>query len=58
MFIAIGVLLIICSRKRKTLIRNFKIYAPRLSVDPTGSIENLALGLGTSQDVVKIILKR
>lgn len=52
-FFTIGVLLIICSRKRKTLIENFKIYAPRLSADPTGSIENLALGLGTSQDVVK-----
>jgi len=55
---AIGVLLIVCSRKRKILIENFKIYEPRLSVDPTGSIENLALGLGTSQDVVKKNLEK
>ncbi len=50
---ALGVLLIIFSRKRKNLINDFKIYVQRLSVDPTGSIGNLAEGLGISQDVVK-----
>jgi uncharacterized protein with PQ loop repeat len=50
---ALGVLLIVFSRKRKKLINDFKTYVQRLSVDPTGSIDNLAAGLGTSQDVVK-----
>lgn len=50
---AVGVLLIVLSRKRKKLIKNFKIYVIRLSTDPTGSIDNLAIGLGTSPDVVK-----
>lgn len=50
---ALGVLLIVFSRKRKKLINDFKIYVQRVSVDPTGSISNLAAGLGTSQDVVK-----
>ncbi len=52
-FTAIGILLIIFSIKRKKLIKNFRSYVQRLSVDPTCSIENLASGLGTSQDVVK-----
>lgn len=55
---AIGILLIIFSRKRNTLIENFKTYAPRLSVDPTGSIEKLASGLEISQDVVKMNLQK
>jgi uncharacterized protein with PQ loop repeat len=50
---ALGVLLIVFSRKRKKLINDFKTYVQRLSIDPTGSIDNLAAGLGTSQDVVK-----
>jgi len=50
---ALGVLLIVFSRKRKKLINDFKTYVQRLSADPTGSINNLAAGLGTSQDVVK-----
>lgn len=48
----LGIWLIILSKKRKKLISDFKTYVARLSTDPTGSIENLALGLGTSQDVV------
>jgi len=50
---ALGVLLIVFSRKRKKLINDFKTYVQRLSVDPTGSIGSLAEGLGTSQDIVK-----
>jgi len=50
---ALGILLIVFSRKRKKLINDFKTYVQRLSVDPTGSIGSLAEGLGTSQDVVK-----
>lgn len=57
-FAGIGVLLIIFSRKRKKLIKDFKTYVKRLSVDPTGSIENLASGLGTSQDVAKMNLEK
>lgn len=57
-FTAIGILLIIFSIKRKKLIKNFKSYVQRLSVDPTSSIENLASGLGTSQDVVKMNLEK
>jgi len=59
----LGIWLIILSKRRKKLISDFKTYVARLSTDPTGSIENLALGLGTSQDVViknlqQMIIKR
>jgi uncharacterized protein with PQ loop repeat len=54
----IGVLLIIFSRKRKKLIKDFKTYVQRLSVDPAGSIEDLASGVGTSQDVVKMNIEK
>lgn len=52
-FAALGILLIIFSRKRKKLINDFKTYVQILSVDPKVSIDDLASGLGTSQDVVK-----
>ncbi|WP_455715022.1 hypothetical protein [Anaerosporobacter sp.] len=51
-FTGLGIWLIILSRKRKKLISDFRTYITMLSSDPTGSIENLALNLGTSQDVV------
>ncbi|MBW6411380.1 hypothetical protein [Clostridium weizhouense] len=56
-FLSLGVWLIILSRKRNKLIKNFKTYVSILSVDPTGSLENLASSLGTSQDIVKNNLK-
>lgn len=49
----LGIWMIILSRKRKKLISDFKLYVARLSMDPTGSIDNLALTLGLSQDEVK-----
>lgn len=48
----IGVLLIVLSRLRHKLIKNFKKYVALLSNDPSGSISNLASSLGTSEDVV------
>lgn len=52
-FVALGVLLIVKSRKRKALIDEFKKYVTKLSVDPTGSISGIASSLGTSEDVVR-----
>lgn len=58
LFFALGVWLIYLSRKKYKLIKNFKIYVPRLSADPTGSLENLAAGVGTSLDDVKKNLQK
>lgn len=52
-FIVIGVMLIFFSTKRKKLIKNYKRYAGILPNIPTGSINTLALTLGTSQNIVK-----
>ena len=57
-FDAIGVLLIYFARKRRKLVKSFKIYVAKLSTDYTGSIVNLASELNTSQDVVKANLKK
>jgi len=54
---AIGIVLIVFSRKRHNLIKNFRLYVSQLSVNQTGSIEKLAAGLGASQDVVRANLK-
>ena len=54
----LGIWMIILSRKRKKLISDFKLYVARLSMDPTGSIDNLALTLGLSQDAVRNNLKK
>lgn len=51
-FDLIGVLLIVLSRLRHKLIKNFKKYVTLLSNDPTGSIANLASALGTSETIV------
>ncbi|WMJ86053.1 hypothetical protein [Anaerocolumna sp. MB42-C2] len=53
LFTALGLWLIQLGRKRKILLKNFREYVTRLSLDPTGSIENLAASINTSQDVVK-----
>ncbi len=50
---ALGVLMIVFSRKRHRLIQSFKTYVTILSNDPTGSIANLAMKTGTSEDVVR-----
>ncbi len=57
LFTALGFWLIHLGRKRKKLLKNFKEYVTRLSVDPTGSIENLAASVNTSQDVVRANLQ-
>lgn len=49
----IGIVLILLSVKRKRLVVDFKKYVGAILEDPTGSIENLAATIGTSQDVVK-----
>lgn len=57
-FDAIGILLVFLAHRRKKLVKAFKVYVTRLSVDATGSIENLASVMNTSQDVVKTNLKK
>lgn len=51
--VVIGVFLVLLSRKRKKLIKEFRKYVSFVSADPTGSIANIAAAMGTSQDVVK-----
>lgn len=55
---AIGILLLYLSHKRNKLIKDFKVYVAKLSVNATGSIESLATAINTSQDVVKAKLKK
>lgn len=57
-FAVIGGLFVYFSIKRKKLIKNFKTYVQKLSVDPTGSISNLASAEGTSVDVIKKNLEK
>lgn len=52
-FIAVGVLLIIDSRKRKKLIKEFRDYVMVISNTPNGYIPNIAASLGVSEDIVK-----
>jgi DNA-directed RNA polymerase subunit RPC12/RpoP len=52
-FLGLGAWLVYASKKRKSLINNFKTYVSILSNIPTGSIDNLAANIGTSQDVVR-----
>ena len=51
--IALGVYVFLCGRKRKKMRLLFKDYVAQLSVDPSGSIENIAGATRTSVDVVK-----
>lgn len=55
---AIGVGLIVLSRKRNKLLKKFNEYSKILSMDSTGSIENLANTISTSQDIVKENFKK
>lgn len=57
-FDLIGVLLIVLSRLRHKLIKNFKKYVSLLSNDPSGSIANLAVALGTSEATVNSNLEK
>ncbi len=52
-FDAIGILLIVLSRKRSRLIKEFRKYVTVISNDPNGFIPDIAAALGTSEDVVK-----
>lgn len=52
-FIVVGVFLFLVGRKKKIRIKTFQSYVQVITGDPTGSIENIAAALGTSQDVVK-----
>lgn len=49
----LGILAVLCGLKRKKMRLEFKKYVAKLSVDPTGSLENIASSTGTSVDVVK-----
>ena len=53
LFVALGIWLIRCSRKKSKLIKAFKKYVTVISCDPTGYIPDIAASLGTSEDVVK-----
>ncbi len=50
---AIAALLILKSRKTKTLVKNFKNYVQLLAADPENSLENLAGATNSSLDEVK-----
>lgn len=50
---ALGVWLIVLSRKKTKLVKEFKRYVAVVSNDPDGSIPNIAAALGTSENVVR-----
>lgn len=50
---ALGVWLIVLSRKKTKLMKEFKKYVAVISQDPNGYIPDIAATLGTSEDVVK-----
>lgn len=52
-FMAIGFFLLYLSSKRKRFMNTYRTYISILSVDPTGSISNLAVVTHTSEVVVK-----
>ena len=53
LMIALGVWVFLRGRKRKQMRLMFKNYVAQLSVDPSGSLENIASATGTSVDIVK-----
>ena len=50
---ALGIWLIILSRKKSKLIKEFKKYVAVVSSEPTGYIPDIAASLGVSEEVVK-----
>ncbi|MCM1233168.1 MAG: hypothetical protein NC489_23865 [Ruminococcus flavefaciens] len=54
---AAGIAVFMAGQKRTKMRLEFKKYVTQLSVDPSGSLENLASATGTSVDVVKNNLK-
>lgn len=54
---AAGIALFRAGQKRKKMRLEFRKYVTQLSVDPSGSLENLASATGVSVDVVKDNLK-
>ncbi|MCI8335099.1 MAG: hypothetical protein HFH25_11040 [Lachnospiraceae bacterium] len=50
---ALGFWVFCMGKKREKMRLEFKKYVTQLSVDPSGSLENLASATGTSVDVVK-----
>lgn len=52
-FVALGIWLIVLSRKKTKLIKEFKKYVTVISCSPDGYIPDLAVSLGTSEDVVR-----
>lgn len=52
-FDALGIWLMILSRKKTKLIKEFKKYVTAISRDPNGFIPDIAASLGTSEDKVK-----
>lgn len=53
LLVLLGVVVFSWGRKRSKMRQEFKKYVTQLSVDPSGSLENLASATGTSVDVVK-----
>ncbi|MDO5388005.1 MAG: hypothetical protein Q4F63_02105 [Clostridia bacterium] len=52
-FDALGIWLIICSKKKKKLINTFKTYVIAISNDGSSHIPDIAASVGTSEDVVR-----
>lgn len=50
---ALGVWLLVLSRKKTKLVKEFKRYVAVVSNDPDGCIPNIAAALGTSENVVR-----
>lgn len=57
-FDALGVWLIVLSRKKTKLIQAFKKYVTAISHDPNGYIPDIAASLGTSEHIVKANLEK
>lgn len=56
-FDALGVMLLLFSKKHKKLNSEFKKYVYYISAEPTGSINNIAAAMGESVDLVKSNLR-
>ncbi|BCN30603.1 hypothetical protein [Anaeromicropila herbilytica] len=57
-FLILGIIMTYFGNKRKKLLITFNIYYNILEADASGSIENIASVVGTSQEVVKKNLKK
>lgn len=54
---AVGIVIYLTGRKRTKMRLEFKKYVMQLSMDPSGSLEELAAATGTTVDIVKSRLR-